>query len=138
MKYIMLIYMNQEVFSALPKEEQTRIHQACGAWHDDLVKNGKSTGAIGLQPAFTATSLKESEGRIVVTDGPFAETKEVLGGLERLECKDLDEALAIAKRFPSLGAGCSVELRPEVTAPGDCEAWDDAGGKEKEHIRQTA
>ncbi|HWB06747.1 MAG TPA: YciI family protein [Verrucomicrobiales bacterium] len=126
MKYIMLVYMNQEAFSALPKEEQTRIHQECGTWHDELVATGRSTGAIGLHPPATATSLRQQNGRIVVSDGPFAETKEVLGGLERLECKDLDEALAIAKRFPTLRAGCTVEIRPEVSGPGECEAWDAA------------
>ena len=126
MKYIMLVFMDTKAFGALPKEEQTRIHRDCGTWHEELMASGQSIGATGLQPGFTATSLHEKNGQLIISDGPFAETKEVLGGFETLECKDLDEALAISKRFPTLVAGCcSVELRPLVTQPQDCELWDD-------------
>ena len=128
MKYIMLVYMDTKAFGSLPKEEQTRIHKECGEWHEALMATGQSVGATGLQPHFTATSLRRKDGQVMVSDGPFAETKEVLGGFETLECKDLDEALAISKRFPTLRAGCcSVELRPLVSGPEDCEKWDDAG-----------
>lgn len=122
MLYTMLIYLDEKRFTALPKEEQNRVHRACGAWHDELVKSGHSVGCTGLQATTTATTLREEGSRIAVTDGPFAETKEVLGGLEKLECRDLDEALAIAKRFPGLRGGhCSVEVRPDV--PGnECAA----------------
>jgi hypothetical protein len=126
MKYIMLVHMDTRAFGSLPKEEQTRIHRECGEWHQDLMARGQSVGATGLQPA--ATRLRKKDGQVIVSDGPFAETKEVLGGFETLECKDLDEALAISKRFPTLLAECcSVELRPLVTGPEDCEKWDDAG-----------
>jgi hypothetical protein len=126
MKYIMLVYMDAKAFAALPKEEQTRIHQGCGTWHEELMASGQSTGAMGLQPPFTATSLRISNGQLAVTDGPFAETKEVLGGFETLECKDLDEALAISKRFPTLLAGCcTVEIRPLVNEQRDCDMWNE-------------
>jgi hypothetical protein len=126
----MLIYMDEKAFAALPKEEQNRIHRDCGAWHEQLVKSGHSVGCAGLQATSTATTLRAKGGRVVVTDGPFAETKEVLGGFELLDCKDLDVALAIAKRFPALGCGSSVEVRPAVgisvpaavTPLGQCEA----------------
>lgn len=122
MHYTLLIYLDQTRFSALPPEEQNRVHRACGAWHDELVQSGHSRAAIGLQPVATATTLRQANGKILLTDGPFAETKEVLGGLERVECRDLDEALAIARRFPGLKGGhCSVEVRPEVEG-GKCEA----------------
>lgn len=117
MQYSMLIYMDEKQFFALPKDEQNRIHQACAAWHENLVKSGRSLGATGLQPAFTATTLRERNGQVIITDGPFAETKEVLGGFEALECKDLDEAIAIARQFPALRVGSTVELRPGV--PGN-------------------
>lgn len=117
MRYSMLIYMDEKHFNALPREERNRVHRDCGAWHDELVKSGHSCGAMGLQPTSTATTLREADGKVVITDGPFAETKEVLGGLEILECKDLDEAMAIARRFPALRVGSSVELRPLV--PGN-------------------
>lgn len=115
----MLIYMDEKRFAALTREERNEVHRDCGAWHDDLVKTGRSSGCGALQATSTATTLRESNGKVMVTDGPFAETKEVLGGFEHLECKDLDEAMAIARRFPALRAGAAVELRPAVTG-GDC------------------
>jgi hypothetical protein len=117
MLYTMLIYMDEERFAALPVDEQNRVHRECTAWHEELVNSGHSIGATGLQPTTTATTLRERHGKLVISDGPFAETKEVLGGFEALECKDLDEAIAIAKRFPALRIGSSVELRPGV--PGN-------------------
>lgn len=110
----MLIYTNTERWAALSKDERNQIHVDCGAWHEELVKHGNSRGAIGLQPITTATSIGEKDGDIVITDGPFAETKEILGGLEIVECRDLNEAIAIAKRFPALRVGSKVELRPVV------------------------
>jgi hypothetical protein len=122
MNYTMLIYLDEKAFTALSKDEQNRVHRECGAWHEELVQSGHSRAATGLQPASTATTLRERDDRIVITDGPFAETKEMLGGFEALACRDLDEALAIARRFPGLRGGhCTVEVRPEV--PGNqCEA----------------
>jgi hypothetical protein len=122
MNYTMLIYLDHAQFTALPRDEQNRVHRECGAWHDELVQSGRSRAAIGLQAPATATTLRQREGRLLVTDGPFAETKETLGGLENLVCRDLDEALAIARRFPGLLSGCcTVEVRPEVT-DSRCEA----------------
>ena len=63
----------------------------------------------GLQPVSTATTLRERGGQSMITDGPFAETKEVLGGFEVIECKDLDEAIAIGKRFPMVKGGTCRE-----------------------------
>ena len=117
MRYIMLIFLDQERWGALSSEERNRVHAACGAWHEELVRNGKSVDCMALQPAATATTLREKDRKTLVTDGPFAETKEVLGGFEVLECKDLDEAMALAKRFPGLAAGNAVELRPLMTGP---------------------
>lgn len=115
----MLVYMDEKRFAELPKEEQNRVHRDCTAWHEELVKSGHSRGATGLQPASVATTLRETNGKMVITDGPFAETKEVLGGFETVECKDLEEAIAIAQRFPAMRVGLSMEVRPAV--PGnDC------------------
>ena len=112
MQYAMLVYFNEVEFTSLPTQEQVRLHNACADWHDQLVKAGHSAGAMRLQPATTATTLREQGGRLVLTDGPFAETKEILGGLVTLECRDLDEAIDLARTFPSLPAGFSLELRP--------------------------
>ena len=121
MRYAMLIYLNEKAFTALPKDEQNRVHRACGAWHDDLVRSGQSIDANGLQPSAATKTLRENGGQVLVTDGPFAETKELLGGFEILECADIDEAVAIARRFPALGVGATLEVRPLV-AGGKCEA----------------
>src|SRR4030095_11119456 len=107
-----LIYMDEKHFAELPREEQNRVHRECTAWHEELVRSGHSVGAKGLQPTATATTLREKKGQIVITDGPFAETKEVLAGFEALDCRDLDEAIAIAKRFPALRVRTSRETRP--------------------------
>lgn len=118
MQYVMLFYQTER-WANLPASEKNRVHAACGAWHDEFVRSGQSRSAHGLQPPSTATTLSAQNGRTILSDGPFMETKEVLGGFEVFECKDLDEALAIAKRFPALEAGCVVEVRPAVTGP--CE-----------------
>ena len=117
MKFVMLVYLDQKKFAALPKEDQERIHRECTAWHDDLVKRGKSSGATGLQAASAGKTLRERAGKVAITDGPYAETKEVLGGFEALECADLEEAVAISRTFPGLRGDCSVEVRPVV--PGN-------------------
>jgi hypothetical protein len=118
MQYIMLIYHGAE-WDGISKEEKNRVHEACGAWHEEIVKSGHTKSAAALQPVSTATTIRQQDGQTMITDGPFAETKEVLGGFEILECKDLDEALAIVKRFPALRTGSTVELRPLVTG-GSC------------------
>ena len=117
MQYLLLIYRDEKRWAELSREEHNRVHVACGAWHDELSKAGLNTHCQALQPASTATTVREKFGKITVTDGPFAETREVLGGFETIECQDLNEALTIAKRFPGLGAGISVEVRPVMT---DC------------------
>jgi hypothetical protein len=86
------------------------------------LRRGRSHGAVGLQDKSTATTLRVSDGAMIMTDGPFAETKEVLGGLEMVECHDLDEALVIVRAFPALKSGyCTVEIRPGVGDAG-CHA----------------
>ncbi|HET6410327.1 MAG TPA: YciI family protein [Chthoniobacteraceae bacterium] len=115
MQYIMFIH-NSPNWDSVSKDEKNRIHEACGTWHEELVRSGHSRGAVGLQPASTSTTLRQESGNAIVTDGPFIETKEVLGGFEILECANLDEALAIAKRFPALQNGSIVELRPVLGA----------------------
>jgi hypothetical protein len=119
MQYAMLIYLDSRRWAELSTDERNRVHTDCGTWHQELVKGGQTRGAIGLQAVSNATTVGDRNGRIVITDGPFAETREVLGGLEIVECKDLDEAIAIAKRFPALRVGSLVEVRPMVEG-GEC------------------
>ncbi|MHB8494967.1 MAG: YciI family protein [Casimicrobiaceae bacterium] len=79
---------------------------------DALVASDHYRAGGKLEPSATATTLRERDGKPVVTDGPFAETKEQLGGYHLVECRDLDEALAIARRIPTLPAGGAIEVRP--------------------------
>lgn len=111
MRYILLFYQSQRWLDT-PPAEKNRVHEAVGQWMAELTGQGKVVTCAALQPIATATTLRVDGGKIVLTDGPFAETKEVLGGLQVIECADLDEAIAIAKRFPALQAGCTLELRP--------------------------
>lgn len=120
MQYAIMVYRDETQWAALPVDERNRVHAACSVWHEGLVKSGHSRAAVGLQPPATATTLRQRNGRVVITDGPFAETKELLGGFEMVECRDLDEALAIAKRFPALHAGLTIEVRPLVP-DGQCK-----------------
>lgn len=114
MQYAMLVYFHEREFQALPAEEQNNLRNLCADWHEALLRSGHSRGAMRLQPTSTATTLRMENQRVALVDGPFAETKEILGGLVTLECRDLDEALALARSFPSLtaAAGFAVELRP--------------------------
>ncbi|MES2693789.1 MAG: YciI family protein [Verrucomicrobiota bacterium] len=116
MQYALLIYQSPR-WATLSSDAKNAVHVACGAWHEELVRAGQSRTCAGLQPITTATTFRGQDGQVTISDGPFAETKEVLGGLEIVECKDLDEAMAIARRFPALDAGCVVEVRPLV--PGN-------------------
>ncbi len=120
MQYILLIYWDEKQWADIPVADRNRIHRACGAWHEELLQTNRSRGAMGLQPAAAATTLREKEGGIAVTDGPFAETREVLGGYEIIECQNLDRAIAIAKQFPGLRDGCTVEIRPTLGG-GECQ-----------------
>jgi Uncharacterized protein conserved in bacteria len=120
MKYALLIQVDAD-FYARPKDEQNRVHEACGRWHEEIVRSGRAVSATGLHPRETAKTVRGRGGKSVVTDGPFAETKEVLGGFEIVECRDLEEALELAKGFPGLEAGGAVEVRAIVES-GKCEA----------------
>jgi hypothetical protein len=117
MQYLLLIYTHTDRWSALSIAERNQIHADCGAWHEDLIARGITKGAMALQPPATATTVAQEEGEIRIMDGPYAETKEFLGGFEIVDCRNLDEAITIAKRFPALRAGSRMEVRPLVEGP---------------------
>ena len=83
-----------------------------GEFQRNLVETGHYRGGARLESTSTATTVRERKGRPIITDGPFAETKEQLGGYHLVACKDLDEAIAIALRIPTLRVGGAVEVRP--------------------------
>jgi len=110
MQYALTIY-------GAPREMTQEEGQAMSAAYQTLTDEMRSSGAFlageGLQPVTTATTVRVPNGERIVTDGPFAETKESLGGFYVLECKDLDEALDWAARIPGAKTGC-VEVRPVI------------------------
>ena len=113
MQYLLLIYGAESQWQGLAETERQKIYQRYRDLVQDLQKTGKHRGGYELQPISAATTIRVRGGKKLVTDGPFAETKEQLGGYFLVEAKDLDEALALAARIPSVETG-SIEVRPVV------------------------
>lgn len=111
MKYLLLIYGNEAHWDTLQEAERHKIYKEFMDFSADLKKNGKYVGGNELKPVATATTVRVRDGKRAVTDGPFAETKEQLGGYYLVDAKDLDEALGLAARIPSVRWG-SIEVRP--------------------------
>jgi hypothetical protein len=111
MKYVCLIYIDEKKADAMPKSEMDALMEETSAYNEALQKSGHFVSAAGLQPIQTATTVRMRNGRASLTDGPFAETKEVLGGFYVIEARDLNAAIQVASRSPSLRIG-SVEVRP--------------------------
>jgi hypothetical protein len=110
MKYALLIYEGPESYAGLGEDERRAITAEYMAIRDDPhVYDGGH-----LQPAETATTVREADGRVLTTDGPYAETREVFGGYFLLEADDLDTALEVARQVPAVRMGGSVEVRPLV------------------------
>lgn len=110
MQFLALIYIDQPMLDALPAGEPDAMMRHCLANADDLRANGKLLDSQQLEDASSAKSVRIRNGRTTVVDGPFAETKEVLGGFNLIEADNLDEAVRIAASFPWAGTGC-VEVR---------------------------
>jgi hypothetical protein len=113
MKYLCLIYENEKSFAQMPKEQSDAIFNEYFAFTDDIRKSGHYIAGDALHPTHTATTVRVRNGKTSTTDGPFAETKEQLGGYYLIEAKDLNEAIQVASRIPSARFG-SVEVRPVV------------------------
>jgi hypothetical protein len=114
MKYMLLIYGEETVWDDLGREE---CYLESAGLARDLHAAGKLISTNALQPVESATSLRSSKGKAVVTDGPFAETREQLGGYFLVDVADLDEAIAIARQIPG-GRNGTVEIRPLVDVQG--------------------
>ncbi len=112
MKYALLIYPGRppEEFERLPEEEQRSIVREYLA----LAQEPGVLGAEQLQPPESATTVRVEDGKTLMTDGPFADTKEILGGVYLLEADNLDRALELAARIPAVRLGGAVEVRPLV------------------------
>jgi hypothetical protein len=111
MKYVLLIYAAEKNWAALSPEEQNRIYYGYAEYSEKLSKSGKMLGCEPLEPTPTATTIRVRDGKRVSTDGPFAETKEQLGGIYVIDVKDLNEAMEWAAGIPDALTG-SIEIRP--------------------------
>ena len=119
MRYMFLIYGRETEMVEGSPEEWERVKAGHWAVIDDARKRGVLEGAEPLQPTATATTIRIEDGRPLILDGPFAETKEQLAGYYILDCNNLDEAIAWATRIPTSckgGEGC-IEIRPIATLP---------------------
>ena len=104
MKYLCLVYGDEKALANMPDEH-------CVAVDEELRANGRCVASEALQPVATATTVRVRNGKVSVTDGPFAETKEVLAGFYLVEARDLNEAIQLAAKIPPASVGC-VEVRP--------------------------
>jgi hypothetical protein len=111
MKYLLMIYQNDAVDAAKPKAVLDKEMAEYFALTNEMGASGVLKGGDALHPATTATTVRVQGGKILTTDGPFAETKEQLGGFYLLDCKNLDEAIQWASRIPH-AAQVAVEVRP--------------------------
>lgn len=111
MKYICLGYADENKWQTMSEGERNALIDECFAYDDVLRRNGHFVGGDALQSARNATTLRWQKGKVLVTDGPYAETKEQLGGILVLQAKDLDHAIQLMSKHPGVKAG-PFEIRP--------------------------
>lgn len=111
MKYLCLIYYDEAALDAMPKEQVDAVARECVTYDESLKQNGQLLACERLQPVSAATTVRFRSGRVTITDGPFAETKEQLGGFYLIGARDLNDAIRIASKIPPGRLGC-VEVRP--------------------------
>jgi len=116
MKFMLLVYTDTAMLDALPEGEMDDMLRTCFDHTDQLQRDGRLIESQMLDVARTAKSIRIRNGRVTATDGPFSEAKEVLGGFNLIEARDIDEAMQIAAEFPWARTGC-IEVRPVQDLP---------------------
>lgn len=111
MKFVCLGYYDEKTWETVPQSEQTAMMEECFAYDDVLRKNGHFVGGEALQGSRNARTLRYRNGKVTVTDGPYAETKEQLGGILLLEARDLEQAVELMSKHPGVKVG-PFEIRP--------------------------
>jgi hypothetical protein len=111
MQYLLMIYQNEAEYAKMDPATGKKMLEAYGVFTQSIIQSGNFKAGDRLQPVSTATTVRVRDGKTLTTDGPFAETREQLGGYYLVEAKDLDAALAIAARIPGAKTG-SIEVRP--------------------------
>lgn len=117
MRYMLLICRDEKRWGELSAPERAAVYREAVEFSEDLRRRGLYEGGEPLEPSSTATTVRMTQGKPVITDGPFAETKEQLGGYSIVEARDLDEVLAIVTRHPLVRAGLTIEVRPIRVGP---------------------
>ena len=111
MQYLLMIYSNEVEYAKIDPATSQKILAEYGAFTQSIIQSGNFKAGDRLQPTTTATTVRVKDGKVMTTDGPFAETREQLGGYYLVEAKDLDAALGIAAKIPGARYG-SIEVRP--------------------------
>ena len=111
MKYVCLGFIDESKWASIPQDEAQRMMEECFAYDDELRRGGHFIGGEALDTAKNAVTLRTRNGEVEVTDGPFAETKETLGGILLLEARDLNHAIALMSKHPGVKMG-PFEIRP--------------------------
>jgi hypothetical protein len=119
MKYMLLTYLDEKAWLALSAEQQQSAMDECAPHVNQLLASKKFLAGAALHPTASATTVRHREGKRIITDGPFAETREQLGGYTIIEADDLDDAIAIASGFHDSTGLATIEIRPilEVALP---------------------
>jgi hypothetical protein len=120
MRFLCLVYHEEEKLAALSQRQMDSLVGACIGWVEELEKGGHHILSAGLQSVRSAATVRVRNGKLSTTDGPFAETKEFLGGFTLINANDFNEALQLAAKFPAAGIG-SMEVRPLIE-PGEAAA----------------
>lgn len=113
MRFLCTVYLEANAFQGVSAAEHAELDRMSVRYNEELAGSGHYIAASALQPPSTAKTVRRRDGKVAITDGPFAETKEVLGGFLLIEARDMDEALRIAAKIP-VGKFGSIEVRPEM------------------------
>jgi hypothetical protein len=111
MRYLLMICLDETAYAALSPEEAEASMARYGAFYDEMSSRGVLQGGERLRPTADSTTVRVRDGEVVTSDGPFAETKEQIGGYYVVDCKDLDEAIEVAAKIPGAEIG-TIEVRP--------------------------
>jgi hypothetical protein len=112
MQFLLMCIADDAQWAKIPEAERTRIMDEYGKVVHELKTSGRLLAGAKLDQSASAVTVREKNGKPLITDGPFAETREHIGGYHLIECKDRDEAVSIARRFPTLARGGTIEVRP--------------------------
>jgi hypothetical protein len=120
MQFLLLVYLNENAWRELPEPDKGKMLDDCQAYGREITASQHLLAGAPLVHSSNAVTIRTSNGQAVYTDGPFAETKEVLGGYHLVECRDREEAVRLGERFPGLGVGMTIEVREVVSGDTHC------------------